>query len=77
MQTADPIFNEILQHSFLIFWKEDLKKWVIECSLLNITIEADSYKDALDKLTLRLLSHKFPDDFFELIEKTRKECFAE
>lgn len=63
----------MLQHSFLINWNDDKQKWVVECILLKVNIEADTYRDAIDKLTLKLLKHQFSSDFFNLIEKNRKD----
>ncbi|MCU4608235.1 MULTISPECIES: hypothetical protein [Acinetobacter] len=77
MQTTEQKLTNTLQYSFLILWKEDKQKWVVDCQLLKIEIEADTYKDALDKLMLKLLRHKFSDDFFDLIEQDKKDYLRE
>lgn len=77
MPTAEQKFNDTLQHSFLILWKEDRQKWVVNCFLLKIEIEADTYRDALDALMLKLLRYKFSDDFIELIELDKKDYLRE
>lgn len=77
MQNAEQQLDDTLQHSFLILWKEDKQKWIVDCKLLKINIEADTYRDALDKLTLRLLRHKFPEDFFDIIEQDKKDYLGE
>lgn len=77
MQNAEQQLDDTLQHSFLILWKEDRQKWVVNCHLLKIEIEANTYKDALDKLMLKLLRHKFSDDFFGLIEQDKKDYLGE
>lgn len=44
MKTPEQELQEMLQHSFLINWNETKKKWIVECTLLKINIEEDTYR---------------------------------
>ncbi|MDH2103412.1 hypothetical protein N5J54_06610 [Acinetobacter ursingii] len=77
MKTIEQKFTKTLQHSFLIFWKDKEQKWVVECPLLKVKLEADTYKDALDKLTLNLLRQSFHHNFFDQIEQDKKDFLKE
>lgn len=48
-------FNETLKHSILIIWSEEKQKWAAECPMLNLRLEASSYKNLLADVVKKIV----------------------
>ncbi len=53
--SAESEFIETFKHSIVIVWDEGKQKWIAECSILNILLEADSYKKLLADVIRKIL----------------------
>lgn len=69
MKTSKQFVDEVLQHSFLIVWNDEKQKWRVDCSLLKIRFDADTYKEALTELCRAILKSNISEDFHKDIEK--------
>ena len=58
--SAESEFIETFKHSIVIVWDEGKQKWIAECSILNILLEADSYKNLLADVVQKIF---LLDDF--------------
>ncbi|MFY6881759.1 hypothetical protein ACOUKA_06330 [Acinetobacter baumannii] len=73
MKTVEQFSNDVLQHSFLIIWSEEKQQWQIECPLLKIRFEADTYKEALTEIFKAILSSNISSEFYEAIERHKTD----
>ncbi|OTL19449.1 hypothetical protein [Acinetobacter pittii] len=73
MKTTEELASEMFQHSFLIVWNNEKQKWLVECPLLKIRFDADTYKEALTELCRAILKSNISEDFHKDIEKHKAD----
>lgn len=55
MMSFETVFTETFKHSFLISWDDGKQKWIAQCSILNIDLESNQYKELLAELVKEIL----------------------
>ncbi|HAV2953207.1 hypothetical protein [Acinetobacter baumannii] len=73
MKTVEQFSNDVLQHSFLIIWSEEKQQWQVECPLLKIRFDAETYKEALAEIFKAILNSDISSEFYETIEKHKTD----
>lgn len=53
--SVESAFMELFKHSIVISWNQEKQIWMAECPILNIRVEANSYKVLLADVVKKIL----------------------